>query len=65
MNHAELLLRIPLFVDMTKEEITKLLGLTTEAGFPAGRNVVTVGEPGDLLYVLVSGGVQILYPGLN
>ena len=65
MSYAGLLTRIPLFAGLTVEEVDRLQGLTTEAGFPAGRNVVTVGEPGDSLYIVVSGSVQILYPGLN
>ena len=65
MSYAGLLTRIPLFAGLTAEEVDRLQGLTTEAGFPAGRNVVTVGEPGDSLYIVVSGSVQILYPGLN
>ena len=59
---AEHLGRIPLFADLPASDLTALAALTSEASFPASRNVVTIGEPGRSLYVIIEGQVRVIYP---
>jgi len=63
MDHTALLARVPLFSGLSQAEIAELDLLTVEANFPEDRNIITIGEPGDALYVLIEGTVAVLYPG--
>lgn len=61
-SRAELLAGVPLFAGLPEQSILALAELATEATFPAARNVVTIGEAGRSLYIIVEGRVQVLYP---
>lgn len=62
-NRSDLLGRIPLFSGLTAERMAALSALTEEKGFPAGEEIITVGEDADALYILLEGSVQVVYPG--
>ncbi|MBI4539889.1 MAG: GGDEF domain-containing protein [Gemmatimonadetes bacterium] len=59
---SEYLKRVPLLRELNDQEIGKLAGRTREEVFMPGAPIVEIGEPGDCLYILLDGNVQVLYP---
>jgi CRP/FNR family transcriptional regulator, cyclic AMP receptor protein len=51
--------RIFLFQDLEDQEIKKVLGRTKPQRFPADSVILQEGEPGDSMYIMVSGEVEI------
>jgi CRP/FNR family cyclic AMP-dependent transcriptional regulator len=56
---ADALARIPLFEDLPRSEISDLLEHLHERTFPAGASVLIAEQPGEAVYVILSGSVKI------
>lgn len=50
---------IPLFSELPREILARLVGEMEEVSVPAGRTIVTKGEPGDAMYVVVTGTLEV------
>ena len=59
MIDADALARIPLFEGIPRSEITRLLGHLHEKSFPAGTNILIAEQPGEAVYVIVTGSVKV------
>ncbi|OGQ90605.1 MAG: hypothetical protein A2289_06450 [Deltaproteobacteria bacterium RIFOXYA12_FULL_58_15] len=55
-----ILKRIPFFSHLSYNELVKVVGLTQLARVKAGDVFITEGEPGDELYVVLAGDVQVI-----
>ena len=51
--------KIFLFQDLEDQELEQVLSRTYPRGFPAGQVIIQEGDPGDSLYIMVSGEVEI------
>ncbi|HJZ47860.1 MAG TPA: Crp/Fnr family transcriptional regulator [Roseiflexaceae bacterium] len=49
----------PLFRDLTIEQLTRLNDLLRRRTFPAGTNLASVEEPGEVVYLILDGTVKI------
>jgi len=56
----EALGKIPLFESLTADERKKLAGGSTRVEFAAGESVIRQGQPGNSLYCILAGAVQVL-----
>jgi CRP/FNR family cyclic AMP-dependent transcriptional regulator len=54
-----LLSEIPLFGNLTPGELQKLKGYVHARSFPADTNLITVEQPGEVAYVILSGTVKV------
>ena len=59
MIDADALARIPLFEGIPRSEITRLLGHLHEKSFPAGTNILIDEQPGEAVYVILTGSVKV------
>ncbi|MBN1769722.1 MAG: cyclic nucleotide-binding domain-containing protein [Deltaproteobacteria bacterium] len=59
---AEALRELPLFAELEHEELRELFQLCGRVTVPAGRTVLTRGEPGRGLFVVREGAVEVLGP---
>ena len=59
MPDAEALARVPLFEGLPRSELSRLLEHLHERPFPAGANVLIAEQPGEAVYVIVSGSVKV------
>ncbi|MBW3534101.1 MAG: GGDEF domain-containing protein [Gemmatimonadetes bacterium] len=62
MDQRELLTRVPLFRELSPDDLQRVLDATRPVAFEPGTEIVTIGDPGHALYIVTSGVVQILYP---
>jgi PPM family protein phosphatase len=62
---TEILRRIPLFQHMTYKELLALLGIARGRQFSKGQVVIQEGQPGDELFVLFRGTVDVRKGGLS
>jgi uncharacterized membrane protein len=60
-TRTELLAQIPLFELLDQEERGTLAARLDEATFPAGSTLFTAGDPGDSMFIIVSGEVEIFF----
>ena len=60
MERILFLRRVPLFAELSPSELKHIAALLSEAAFIDGEYIATQGEPGDQLYMIVSGGVRVL-----
>jgi HEAT repeat protein len=51
--------QVPLFGDLTAGDLRPIAEVTDEAAFEPGQLIITEGEPGDTLYLIVSGKVAV------
>jgi len=51
--------KISLFQDLDDREIEEVLDRTKPRKFPAGAEIIREGEPGDSMYIMISGEVEI------
>ena len=51
--------KIFLFRDLEDREIEQVLDRTSPREFPAGSEIIREGEPGDSMYIMISGEVEI------
>src|SRR5262249_46233280 len=56
-SRMEALRKIPLFRHLTYKEQTAVLSIASTRAYPAGREIVTEGQPGDELFVVIKGRV--------
>ena len=59
VEDLEVLAKLPLFEGLHKDELTRLNEDLHRKIFPAGTNVITVAQPGEVVYVLLDGTVKI------
>jgi serine/threonine protein phosphatase PrpC len=64
-SRMEALRKIPLFRHLTYKEQTAVLSIATTKAFPAGREIVKEGEPGEELFVVIRGRVAIENNGVE
>jgi CRP/FNR family cyclic AMP-dependent transcriptional regulator len=55
--------QVPLFVSLTKRDLTAIAAAGSEVSHPAGHRLLTEGENGDTGYVLLSGEVVVTRKG--
>ena len=54
-----ILAEIPLFRDLAPEQLARLNELLRRKPFPAGTNLVSAEEPGEVVYIIIEGTVKI------
>ncbi|MRG93472.1 cyclic nucleotide-binding domain-containing protein [Polyangium spumosum] len=59
LTKHEALRGIPLFMHLTYREQAEILAISEVKGYPAGAAIVTEGEPGEDLYVILRGRVAV------
>lgn len=64
-SRMEALRKIPLFRHLTYKEQTAILSIASTRTFPAGREIVTEGQPGEDLFIVVRGRVTIEKNGVE
>ncbi len=64
-SRMEALKKIPLFRHLTYKEQTAVLSTATTRTFPAGREIVTEGQPGEELFVVIRGRVSVEKGGVE
>src|SRR6185295_18574178 len=64
-SRMEALKKIPLFRHLTYKEQTAVLSIATTRTFPGGREIVTEGQPGEELFVVIRGRVAIEKNGVE
>lgn len=60
MDRILLLREVPMFSGLTPEDLEQIAEIAQEQLYPAGGIVCREGEPGNALYIIVSGEVEIL-----
>ena len=50
---------LPLFRDLSREQLAQLAGLLHRRTFSTGTNLITVEQPGEVVYIILSGTVKI------
>ena len=65
MDRVLILRRVPLLTDLAPADLKRVAEISTELDFSDGDMICEQGEPGDELYVIVSGEVRVLvnHPG--
>ncbi len=63
MPLAETLRRVPLFADLTPEELARVGDAARERSYPKNSVIVFEDDPGDALYVVVLGHVKVVLIG--
>ena len=51
--------QIPLFADLSEEDLEQLYKMAETVSFPAGQLVLREGDPGDSLYVVLAGELEV------
>jgi serine/threonine protein phosphatase PrpC len=64
-SRMEALRKIPLFRHLTYKEQTAILSIATTRTFPGSREIVTEGQPGEELFVVIKGRVSIEKSGVE
>jgi CRP-like cAMP-binding protein len=62
---TEVLRRIPLFQHMSYKELLAILGIARGRQFAKGHTIIKEGEPGDELFVLFRGTVEVSKSGMT
>ncbi|MEM6532854.1 MAG: Stp1/IreP family PP2C-type Ser/Thr phosphatase [Myxococcota bacterium] len=62
-QRIRILKRIPIFSHLNYHELVKVVGLTQLSRVKGGENIVTEGEHGDELYVVLAGDVDVVKGG--
>ena len=65
MDAAEMLANIPLFEDLSPEDLVALAGQMKKQTFEQGHRICEMGEPGDSMYVVADGTVSIYLPSTS
>ena len=61
MDRILFLKRVPMFAALSPTDLQQVAAIATEEIFPDGEMIVQEGEPGDALFVIVSGEVRICH----
>lgn len=59
MERILFLRRVPLFADLPPADLKQVAAITEEVTFSDGDTIVRQGEPGDEMYIIVSGDVSV------
>jgi CRP-like cAMP-binding protein len=59
-SFVETVMRVPFFTGLSREDLARILGKLQEEKFLSGQIIVKQGEPGDALYVVQSGVVEVV-----
>jgi CRP-like cAMP-binding protein len=51
--------RTPLFAGLDREQLQRILGVGRRVPFEAGQAIVERGDPGDAMYIIVSGAAEV------
>jgi CRP-like cAMP-binding protein len=62
-SKIDLIKRVPLFSEASKQELEEIAKLADEIDLPEGRAVITEGEPGREFFVLVEGTADVVRGG--
>ena len=65
VNDPNLLTHIPLFEDLAEPDLKQISTLMHRKTFPGGVNIITVAQPGDMVYILLEGTVKIYVDQLD
>ena len=65
VDDVSVLLEIPLFREIDQGDLENLNSLLHKKTFNSGLNVITVAQPGDMVYILLSGTVKIYVDQLD
>lgn len=57
--------RVPLFAYLTPADLKQVAGIASEQFFPDGETIAYQGEPGDEMYIIVSGEVRVMTPNAD
>jgi anion transporter len=57
---ADTIRSIPIFSELSREDVAKVLGKLEEVAVPAGATIVSQGDQGDAFYLIQSGAVQVV-----
>ena len=60
MERVLLLRRVPLLTDLSPADLQRVASISTELGFLDGDVICEQGEPGDEMYVIISGEVRVV-----
>ena len=60
MERVLVLRRVPLLEDLTPEELQRVAAISTDLDFEEGEPICEQGEPGDQMFVIVSGEVRVV-----
>ncbi len=61
MTHPDLLASVPLFELLDESERTSLAARLDDVSFPAGATLFTSGDPGDSMYIVIRGEVEVFF----
>ncbi len=59
MTRLHALRSVPIFRGLTKETLFDVARKTDEVAYPSGATVVREGDPGDALFIIVEGSVEV------
>jgi CRP-like cAMP-binding protein len=65
VDDSKLLGKIPLFEDLAEDDLEKVNALMHRKTFSSGLNIITVAQPGDMVYILLEGTVKIYVDQLD
>ena len=60
---VELIRRIPFFSECSKRELETIARIADEIDYPAGRTLITEGDPGWECFVMIDGEVEVTRDG--
>ena len=60
MEKILFLRRVPLFADLPPSDLKQVAAIATESVCPDGETLAVQGDPGDEMYIIVSGEVRVL-----
>jgi HEAT repeat protein len=63
MERVMFMRKVALFEGLAPADLKQIAGLATERFYPSGAQLVRQGDPGDELYIIVSGKVRVLADG--
>lgn len=63
MAHAPILRNVPLFADLSDPEVGRIAEVTRERSYPKNSVILFEDDPGDALYVVVTGLVKVVLIG--
>src|SRR5439155_4177029 len=60
MERIVFLLRVPLFADLSPADLKQVAEIASEHAYPDGEAIADQGEPGEEMYVVVSGEIRVM-----
>lgn len=62
MNRVDFLRRVPLFKGLETADLEQLADAVHREAYPPETDIVEIGEPGQSLFIILEGTVQVVYP---